>query len=385
LPKSLPKRIRFTELAISRLRAPPTGEVIYWDSTTPTFGCRVSHTGRKTWTRGKRRLGHYPKMSLKEARARMAGDAPAATTFRELVDGFLEHGRTKRGRPLRQNTIEQYRRLLHGHAKPLHPRRVREIVRADIAALTRKVANENGVAMASLVKAALGRLWTYAIEVGEADSSPVVGSPSYSIGKRTRTLSDVELTAIWHATTPLEAYDMIVRLLLWTGARRGEIGALRWSELVDGELRLPGSRVKNGRPLTLPLPRQALAALQEWPRVVGRDPLFVSTESGFCGWSRAKRELDQRLRFREPFDLHDIRRSVQTRMIGLGIHPYIVNRALNHGGDPISAAYDHHDYSPEVRSALAKWADELDRIVAQYTPQVIPLAPSGRRAAQKDT
>jgi hypothetical protein len=152
LPKSLPKRIRFTELAISRLRAPPTGEVIYWDSTTPTFGCRVSHTGRKTWTRGKRRLGHYPKMSLKEARARMAGDAPAATTFRELVDGFLEHGRTKRGRPLRQNTIEQYRRLLHGHAKPLHPRRVREIVRADIAALTRKVANENGVAMASLVK-----------------------------------------------------------------------------------------------------------------------------------------------------------------------------------------------------------------------------------------
>ena len=155
-----PNRIRFTEAVIARLEPPPEGEIIWWDSTTPTLGLRCSKTGRKTWTRGKRKLGLWPALSLKAARALMADEptepAKAPILFSEVVAQFLEHGRTRLGRPLRPTTLRQYQRILHGHAEPLHQLPFREITRADIARLTRKVATENGAPMASLLRAVLG-------------------------------------------------------------------------------------------------------------------------------------------------------------------------------------------------------------------------------------
>jgi integrase len=359
--------MRFTELAIDRLRPPASGEVVYWDATAPGFGLRVSAAGRKTWivaVKGsKRRLGHYPKMSLKDARARLSDGAPSVTTFAALADAFLDHGRTRRGRPLRANTIAQYRRLLHGATKSLHARRVREIDRADIAALTKKVAAESGAPMASLVRSALGRLWTYAIEVGEADSSPVAGSPGYGVSKRTRVLSDPEIAALWSATEEVEEYNLIVRLCLWTGCRRSEAGGLRWSELRDGIWTIPGARTKNHRPLVLPLPHQALDAIALWPRVVGKELLFGrNSPRGFAAWSSAKKNLDQRLLFSQDFNVHDIRRTVETRLAKLGVSKDVRSRLLNHDVGNIDEAYQHHDFLEEKREALQRWADTLDTI-----------------------
>ena len=40
--------------------------------------------------------------------------------------------------------------------------------------------------MASLLRAVLGRLWAFAIEIGEANYSVVAGSPGYLVAKRNR-------------------------------------------------------------------------------------------------------------------------------------------------------------------------------------------------------
>jgi integrase len=157
---------------------------------------------------------------------------------------------------------------------------------------------------------------------------------------------------------------MIIRLPLWTGARRGEVGGMRWSELAADVWAIPGARTKNHRVLELPLPRQALAAIEAWPQFVGRDHLFERRSAhGFNGWHEAKRRLDTRLRFNQDWDLHDCRRTVETRMAGLGIPKDHANRVLNHAIGPVTEAYDRHDYMPEKATALARWADELDRIV----------------------
>ena len=62
---------------------------------------------------------------------------------------------------------------------------------------------------------------------------------------------------IWNAANTLGwPYDAIVKLLLLTGARRGEVVGMRWAE-VDLEKNLwslPADRVKNKRPHALPLP-----------------------------------------------------------------------------------------------------------------------------------
>jgi integrase len=140
---------------------------------------------------------------------------------------------------------------------------------------------------------------------------------------------------------------------------------MAWSELEDGRWTVSGARTKNHRPLVLPLPRQALGALERWPRVVGRKLLFGRAvqklgkmelrECGFQGWSKAKARLDARLDFRELFDLHDIRRTVETRMAGLGIPKDHVNKVLNHAAGPITETYDHWSYMPEKAAALQRW------------------------------
>ena len=147
---------------------------------------------------------------------------------------------------------------------------------------------------------------------------------------------------------------------------------MRWSEIEDGSWTVPGERTKNHRPLVLPLPRQALAALQAHPRGVGRDLVFGRGPVGFQAWSKAKERLDVKLGFARPWDLHDLRRTVQTRLIGLGIGHDLVNRLLNHAMGPIEAAYNQHGYLPEKAEALRSWADQLDRVAA-ITENVVEL------------
>ena len=394
MPKSLPNRLRFSEVAVSRLRPPPSGEVIYWDALLPAFGLRVSHTGRKTWIvavdGSKRRLGHFPMMTLAEARARLSGGAtsggPTSPTFLSLVEQFLEHGRTRRGRPLRTVSLTAYRRNLARYAKPLHSKRVAEITRRDIAALISGIAATSGGTTASLVRSILARVFGHAVATGIIDVNPVTATPSYEVPKRTRVLSDPEIAALWQATSEPDDYNLIVRLCLWCGVRRAEAGGLCWSELQDGVWTIPGARCKNHRDLVLPLASQTLDALARWPRVVGRDLLFGGrSPSGFAAWSLAKSRLDARLGLNHDFDVHDLRRTTQTRMVGLGISPHIVNRVMNHAFDPVTAAYDHHGYVTEKRDALQKWGDELDRIVTTHKPQVIPLAARAAARAVKGT
>ncbi len=126
---------------------------------------------------------------------------------------------------------------------------------------------------------------------------------------------------------------------------------------------MPGDRAKNHRALALPLPRQALAALDGRHRIVGRDPLFGRSAKGFHSWSRSKSRLDARLGFANSWDLHDLRRTVQTRLLSLGVSRDLVNKILNHAMGPVDETYDQHDYLIEKSVALQRWADEIERIV----------------------
>jgi integrase len=136
---------------------------------------------------------------------------------------------------------------------------------------------------------------------------------------------------------------------------------------------VPGGRTKNHRPLVLPLPRQAALALEGWHRFVGRDLVFGRGPTGFQAWSQSKVRLDARLGFNQSWDLHDARRTVETRMAGLGIPKEHVNKTLNHAAGPITATYDQWSYLPEKSAALQRWADQLDGIIALSSGQVIVL------------
>jgi integrase len=375
-------RKKLTDISIAR-KPPSSGRVEIWDTVLPAFGIRISSTGKRTWMVAVRRpgakhpvrlqVGTMPPMSLAEARsaarAMMEGGVPAEpVTFKQLAEEFLEHGRTRKGKPWRPATLRSYRTALFVAAEPLHYRHVHEIRRRDIADLLRAVSTNRGATFAALTRATLGRFWSWLVEIDRVDFNPVVGTPIYEIGKRDRVLSDAELRALWSAIEAPTEYHLIVRLLLWTGARRGEVGGMRWSELGGSEWTIPSSRAKNHRALTLPLPRQAQDVLDSPPRFAGRDHLFGRGSEGFSGWSTAKADLDKQLRFNAPWSLHDCRRSVETRLAELGIAKEIRSRLLNHDVGEIEHRYQHHTFLQEKRQALQLWADELARIVCPDRP-----------------
>lgn len=56
-------------------------------------------------------------------------------------------------------------------------------------------------------------------------------------------------------------------------------------------------------------------------------------------------------------------------MVRLGVSETIVGRVLNHAPQGVTAkVYALHSYAPEKRSALERWAAELDRAVAGRPP-----------------
>src|SRR5262249_25417448 len=151
-----------------------------------------------------------------------------------------------------------------------------------------------------------------------------------------RVLSDDELRAIWLALED-DQYGAIVKLLILTGARRDEIGGLRFSEtsiLGAPIIALPPERTKNRREQFIPLSEPARAILGAEPRRFNpdgtpRDHVFgVGTMRGFQDWSGSKADLDARIAQAHhgkalEWRLHDFRRSLSTSLherFGAGPH-----------------------------------------------------------------
>jgi integrase len=390
LSGSLSGRKRLTDLIVARITPPASGHIWIPDAWLPTFGIRVYPTGRRAWGVLKRwdgakhpsfrKVGEFPELSTAEARTKARellerGVQPKTVAdFTQIAEQFLQHGRTRKGRELRQNSVDQYRRILARCAKRLGKHPFTEISRRDIADLLRDVANKSGSTSASLTRATLARLWSHAISVGVVENNVVTGTPSYAVAKRSRVLSDVEIARLWRATEEPTDFAMIVRICLWCGCRRSEAGGMAWAELDGGVWTVPGSRTKNGRALVLPLATQTREAIARWPRIVGRDQLFGRNSArGFGSWADGKTALDARLGFAQSWCLHDLRRTTETRLIGIGFSRTIVNKILNHGMTTLEQSYDHYSYTVEKREALQQWANELEKIVHEHKPTVLRL------------
>jgi integrase len=224
---------------------------------------------------------------------------------------------------------------------------------------------------------------------GLVEANPVAGTNRNEAVKRDRVLSEPELREIWAALKD-DAYSDILRLLMLTGQRREEIGALRWSE-IDLEavlITLPAARTKNKLEHLVPISGPVRDILKDRHRIVGRDLVFGQGEGGFSGWSKSKERLDARLldarrkalgKEAQPMPdwrLHDIRRSVATGMAKIGIQPHIIEAVLNHiSGHKagVAGVYNRWTYLPEKTDALARWAEHLQAVVTGNASNVVPL------------
>jgi integrase len=249
----------------------------------------------------------------------------------------------------------------------LHRLPVDKVTRKDVAAALIAIGRERGNTTAAVARGVLSAFFSWAMQMGLAESNPVVGTVRHEIASRDRVLSDDEIAAVWKASGD-DDFGRIVRLLILTACRRSEIGAMCWNEF-DGEAgtwTLPKERSKTGHSLTLPLMPSMMEIFTAVPRQMDRDQLFGERADGFTQWSAAKRELDGRLEI-EPWRLHDLRRSAASKLGDLGIAPHVVERILGHqSGHRAGTAgvYNKSDYRREVAAALALWHDHIKSLIS---------------------
>src|SRR3984893_12830992 len=128
-------------------------------------------------------------------------------------------------------------------------RKIQEISKRDIVALLDAVNDRGSPIMANRVRSAVRKLFNWCLARDTVQVSPcTLVTPPAPERSRDRVLTDDELRMVWNAADGDGwPFGPLVKLLVLTGQRLGEVGGMRWSE-VDLENRLwvlPAPRVKN--------------------------------------------------------------------------------------------------------------------------------------------
>src|SRR5262249_45038685 len=119
----------------------------------------------------------------------------------------------------------------------------------------------------------------------------------------------------------------------------------------------------------------ALAIIETLPRFNRGDHLFTSTygEKPITGFSRGKRCIDEQMLGAAPWVVHDIRRTVRTRLASLRVPNLVAEMVIGQGRKGLQRVYDQHTYESEMREALELWAARLWDIVTPPPDNVVRL------------
>ncbi|MCC3246412.1 site-specific integrase [Methylocystis sp. WRRC1] len=373
-----------TEITIRNLKPPEKGQVAYMDDALRGFGVRVSAGGTKSFIlvhgleRRRVTIGRYPIISLAEARAeakRILAEKTLGHTFERSVPfedalaQFLDHSaQTKR--PL---TTRDYKRLLTSHF-PFGRTQLGDVTPREILRRLDRLRATPAEQSHALV--ALKVFMSWCVKRHLISRSPCEAMSAAKQRVRERVLSDDELKKVFAAALEgQDAFSRIVAILTLTGQRRGEVAALRWEYLNDGErtITLPSSLTKNKRPHTFPYGALAASILENTPRIgdfvfpASREHVRGKPTVFFNGWGKCKESLDRTCGVSD-WTLHDLRRTFATNMAALGVRIEVTEKLLNHvsgsfGG--IVGVYQRHNYLDEMRQAIDAWEARLTALLSR--------------------
>lgn len=301
------------------------------------------------------------------AAERKATKARAAFTVAALVEQWTLLKLVERSESYRTRVPREMRRAL---AKWLDVP-AGSLAHADAVRVLDDVRQKNGPIAANRLRAVASACWSWSMKRGSLTSNPWQATERPSQERtRERVLSDAEIANLWNAAGTLGfPWRSLLRAMVLTGQRRGEVAGMRWDELdLDcAEWRLPGERVKNSRSHIVPLSAPMLALLAGQPRSASGLVFEGARGTAPTGLHKPKERLDQAMREAAQKDgrpfadwvLHDIRRTVATGLQRLGVRLEVTESCLNHisgSRSGIVGVYQKHGWDSEKRAALDAWA-----------------------------
>jgi integrase len=275
----------------------------------------------------------------------------------ELADRF-EREHLPRKRP---GTKIAYKRTLNRHIRPHFGRhaKVADVGFADIDALHRRVTAAGGPYAANRTIRIMSKMFTLAIRWNMRSDNPVKGIELNAETKRKRYLSADELARLVEvlAGAAHKQSVNIIRLLLLTGARKGEVFSMRWDDvdLSSGIWTKLGSTTKQKTDHVVPLSAPALQLLRDIrAQQAGRLGEFVFPSDSTTGhvvdikgfWDMVCR--DAGITNLRP---HDLRHSFASEVASGGGSLPLIGALLGHSDPATTARYAHLFQGPQRAAA----------------------------------
>ena len=350
-------------------RSSSVGLMNYFDTETKGFMLEVRASGGATFYFRYRdpggrirmnRIGRRDEIALADARAKAhqmkkmvteGGDPKAENHRFKDIPTFGEFFR-ERFLPFvksRKRSWQTDEVLARHHLLPaFEALRLNRVTRADVLAF-HQAAHTKGYAPGTCNRmlVLLKFMYNCAIrwEILPATGNPCVGvDPLDDNGARERYLSAPEVQRLFEELDSNRNVQVaqVVRLLLYTGARKREVLDARW-EHVDFDRRLltvPLS--KSGKPRHIPLSDAAIELLQGLTRIDDIPWVFFNPKtrkppvSIFYAWDSIRAKVGLK-----DVRLHDLRHSFASFLVNSGRSLYEVQRLLGHHDPKVTMRYAH--------------------------------------------
>ena len=220
----------------------------------------------------------------------------------------------------------------------------------------------------------LGQIFKYAMVKGVIDRNPATDLDVVAVrGPATRPHAALRASELPGLLLAVNKYrgspltKLAIRLLLLTGVRPGELRHARWTEFdLDAALwSVPAERMKMRKPHLVPLPKQAIQALQELKALTGTSPLL------FPSRDNRERPMSEntvnvafaRIGYKGKQTGHGFRHLISTTLNEMNFNRDWIERQLAHGdANEIRGTYNHATYIEQRREMMQAWADHLDNL-----------------------
>jgi len=268
----------------------------------------------------------------------------SAPTVADLAQRYLdEHARFKADHAYRDQQTMFSRLVL----PRIGTMKVTEVKHTDIDRLHRDISKRTRI-QANRVAQVLRKMFNLAIRWEYRTDNPVTGLVFNAEVPRNRFLSPEEIRRLTSvlADHPNRRCADVIRLLLLTGARRGEAVNATWDQfdLENGIWTKPSSHTKQRREHRVPLSQAAVALLREiktkQPRFCryvfpGDEPDHPLTEiKGFWDRVRTKAGIPD-------VHIHDLRHTYASILVSSGLSLPIIGALLGHTQTQTTARYSH--------------------------------------------
>lgn len=384
--------LKLTDKIVDALPVPAAGNKRYPDAEVQNFGVTITSGGRRSFHlryRNRRdvdrlyTIGARPEWNVKAARqeaVRLKRDidqgADPVAAEKELREAPTVKDMCERYRiehmPKKRSALDDERMLKNDVLPRLGGRKVADITFSDIDALHHSIAQRASI-RANRVLSLLSKMFSLAIRWGWRVDNPCRGIQRTPEEPRHRYLSADELARLTEAlaASPDQQGADIIRLLLLTGARCGEVMAMKWADidLGAGVWTKPGATTKRKTQHRVPLSaaaQQLLAGITtdgEWvfPSHQGKDGRRTTVRQTWEALCRTANLKDVRV--------HDLRHTYASVLVSAGLSLPVIGALLGHSQAQTTMRYSHLFDDP-LRQATERAAAV---ITAKPRAEIVPL------------